>query len=457
MYPSRIPKWVHNRIEAICDQIIGSKAMQIKRKSCLKQFLAQVWLESDANGWTIVTRREIRTNFNALEQRWKIAVKGRAMLAYPLDVLPSLIPEFDVEIGQSAKSVKNRKPNRWRFAPERPKGIKKGEIVDITTGNTLSMRHLITSGSKAAKHDLALIPKSQYKLKREEKIWLRLVARGRMHRTFIEGLEHESNAHDYKLRVRCLNQLYNAKLEGDYITYDHAYKLTFGGRYYDRIYQNLPNSLKAKFRTGLINYDIAGCCLAALNTLFKRYGLAYRIDNSLYNIMMERTGLDRKQCKLIVISTINRMGKVTLGIQSGMGENIYLGLGRKKKKARAILKWWKQESLPLRQALEQLVTQIKEQHRKQVSPRQYHLYSNDVGLLINLNDEKYHRKHKQYQDYAENKGLLSHMTMGVEQAYIREVIKLNPKKICMLDHDGFAALGDINFPEHEFITLEIKE
>ncbi|EJY5273077.1 hypothetical protein Q1E06_004259, partial [Salmonella enterica] len=244
--------------------------------------------------------------------------------------------------------------------------------------------------------------------------------------------------------------------------YDHTYKLTFGGRYYDKAYQNLPGDLKVSFRAGLLNYDIAGCSLACLNTLFKRYDIGYRVDSALYQTIMEKSGLERKQCKELVLATIYRIGKVTIGIQNGIGEDVYHWLDNNEAKTKELLAWWKQKAKPLRIALGRLVRRIKRQHhQKCASPRQYHLYPNDIGLVLNLKQEKYERKDDNgsttYSKFAQNKGLLTHMVTGIEQAYIREVIRLNSNKICMLDHDGFAAIDEIVQPEHEFIRLELKK
>jgi hypothetical protein len=60
-----------------------------------------------------------------------------------------------------------------------------------------------------------------------------------------------------------------------------------------------------------------------------------------------------------------------------------------------------------------------------------HRYANEVGLILNLNSEVYQREKTHHQQYARNKALLAFMICGVEQAYIREVVSLNPGKVCM--------------------------
>ncbi|EHK8180780.1 hypothetical protein K3250_002845 [Salmonella enterica subsp. enterica] len=458
MNNGKIPKWVYDRIQEVCNIVADGGQMQVNRRKCLRLFLAYIWLESDENGWTIVTQRDIRTNFNALLKNWRILVRKRGMNALPLDVLPELIPELQFQAGKSAKNPNKRKSGCWRFEPKRPEDdIGQLLLIDVDTGEEFDVWGLLKKTGKAPQHNFDLIPKSQYKLKKREKQWLTGITRGRMHLNFIVQLKENIPVLYYKMGIRSLNNLYKAKVDGDYITYDHTYKLTFGGRFYDKAYQNLPGNLKGSFRSGLLNYDIAGCCLACLNTLFKRYsvkrsGEYFRVDDTLYQTMMEYSGLERKCCKLIVISTINRLGKVTIGTQNGIGEEIYHQLDNNEEKAKELLYWWKQRTKLLRVALNKLINRIKEQHQERsTSPRQYHLYPNDIGLILDLNQEGYDS------DYARNKGLLAHMIMGVEQAYIREVVKLNRGGICMLDHDGFAAIGEIVQPEHEFIRLEIKE
>ncbi len=459
----KIPKWTYDRIQEICNMVVDNGQMQINRRQCLRRFLTHIWLESEENGWTIITKRTIRTDFNALGRLWWILVKGKRMNAYPLEILPKLIPELKFHAGKAAKDSKKRKSDRWLFDPKRPiDDIGKLLLADVDTGETFDVWALLKKTGKAPQHNVDLIPKSQYELKKREKLWLKGVSRGRMHMRFIEQLKEHIPMPYYKQGIRSLNHLYNAKAGGDYVTYDHTYKLTFGGRYYDKAYQNLPGDLKTAFRTGLLNYDIAGCSLACLNTLFARYDIDYRVDSALYQTIMEKSGLERKQSKLLVLATIYKIGKVTVGIQNGIGEDVYHWLGNNEAEAKKLLAWWKQQAKPLRIALGRLVRRIKRQHRKNcASPRQYNLYPNDIGLVLNLKQEKYEQKDNNgsitYSKFAQNKGLLTHMVTGIEQAYIREVIRLNPGKICMLDHDGFAAIGEIIQPEHEFIRLEIKD
>lgn len=39
------------------------------------------------------------------------------------------------------------------------------------------------------------------------------------------------------------------------------------------------------------------------------------------------------------------------------------------------------------------------------------------------------------------------MVCGVEQGYIREVVRLNPDVVCILDHDGEVALRKLRLPD----------
>ncbi len=63
---------------------------------------------------------------------------------------------------------------------------------------------------------------------------------------FVKELRSREPDHYYRAGICSLNHLYNGKIEGEYVTYDHHYRLTFGGRYYDQAFQNLPNELKSK-------------------------------------------------------------------------------------------------------------------------------------------------------------------------------------------------------------------
>ncbi|HGE8448848.1 TPA: hypothetical protein ACXI7C_001124 [Serratia marcescens] len=78
-------------------------------------------------------------------------------------------------------------------------------------------------------------------------------------------------------------------------------------------------------------------------------------------------------------------------------------------------------------------------------------------MILDLNSEEYQREKTHYQQYARNKALLAFMICGVEQAYIREVVRLNPGKVCMLDHDGVVATGALSLPDWHGFTMKEKE
>ncbi|WP_145480287.1 hypothetical protein [Yersinia similis] len=73
---------------------------------------------------------------------------------------------------------------------------------------------------------------------------------------------------------------------------------------------------------------------------------------------------------------------------------------------------------------------------------------------MDLKGEKLDRKKKHHEQYARDKSLLAFVVCGVEQAYIREVVRLNPSVVCMLDHDGVVALRELPLPGFK---LELKE
>lgn len=78
-------------------------------------------------------------------------------------------------------------------------------------------------------------------------------------------------------------------------------------------------------------------------------------------------------------------------------------------------------------------------------------------MILDLNSEEYLRKRAHHQQYARNKVLLAFTICGVEQAYIREVVRLNPGKVCMLDHDGVVATGALSLPGWRGFTMKVKD
>ncbi|WP_445335982.1 hypothetical protein ACSR9H_10040 [Citrobacter koseri] len=377
-----------------------------------------------------------------------------------VDFLPTL-SDIEFRKGKASKDPEKRKASAWRFNPRRPvcdeSARGKLNLVDVDTGESVSFRALIKGNGKAPGHAID-VEKRQTDLKQREKAFLGKVTRGRMHINLVRALRSREPDTYYRAGIRSLNHLYNGKIEGQYVTYDHYYRLTFGGRYYDKAFQNLPNELKAKFRSGLLNYDIEACNLACLNYLFREYEVDFHVDASVYAEMMEHTGLTRKLCKAIVHTTTYRIGRVTIGINDGLGAKVYKWCGNSRKKALKILRWWNQYASPLRVALETLLERIQIEHCENcLSPRNYHRYINAVGLILDLNSKEYQREKTHHQQYARNKALLAFMICGVEQAYIREVVSLNPGRICMLDHDGVVATGALSLPDWRGFTMKVKD
>ncbi|EAA5207749.1 hypothetical protein DNU50_03730 [Salmonella enterica subsp. enterica serovar Warnow] len=456
-YPVKIPKWVYDRITELTDCVVGDTQWAVTRRQTLRRFLAHIWLEADDDGWTINTVRDIRSCYASLLGQCEISYQGECFMSTLTDFLPTL-PDIEFRAGKASKDPDKRKASVWRFNPQQPvSDLGKLNLVDLETGESVSFRDLIKGNWKAPRHAMD-VEKRQTDVKRREKAFLAKVTRGRMSIQFVKELRSREPDTYYRAGIRSLNHLYNGRIEGQYVTYDHYYRLTFGGRYYDQAFQNLPNELKAKFRSGLLNYDIEACNLACLNHLFRGYKIDYCVDASIYAEMMEHTGLTRKQCKAMVHTTTYRIGRVTIGINDGLGAKVYEWCGNSRKKALKLLRWWNQYVSPLRCALETLLERVHEAHRKSCSsPRNYHRYANEVGLILDLNSEEYQREKTHHQQYARNKALLAFMICGVEQAYIREVVSLNPGRVCMLDHDGVVATGVLVLPDWRGFTMKVKD
>ncbi|HDK0962450.1 TPA: hypothetical protein PRV07_004345 [Escherichia coli] len=461
----KIPKWIYDRITEITDCVVGDTQWAVTRRQTLRWFLAHIWLETDDNGWTICTVRDIRSCCASILGQCEISYQGLCYISTLVDFLPTL-SDIEFRAGKASKDPEKRKASAWRFNPLWPvcdKSVrgefKRGKLnlVDADTGESVSFTALLKGNGKAPGHAID-VEKRQTDLKQREMAFLGKVARGRMHVSFVKALRSREPDLHYRAGIRSLNHLYNGRIEGQYVTYDHHYRLTFGGRYYDAAFQNLPNELKAKFRRGLHNYDIEACNLACLNHLFRQYDVDYRVKSSIYKTMMEHTGLTRKQCKQMVHTTTYRIGRVTIGVNDGLGAKVYKWCGNSKKKALKILCWWNRYISPLKSALESLLERIHGAHRKSCSsPRNYHRYANEVGLILDLNSEEYLRERGHHQQYAQNKALLAFMICGVEQAYIREVVSLNPGCVCMLDHDGVVATGALSLPDWRGFTMKVKD
>lgn len=296
-YPVKIPRWVYDRITEITGCVVGDTQWAVTRRQTLRQFLVYIWLEADDDGWTICTVRDIRSCYASLLSECEINYQGRASISMLVDFLPTL-SDIEFRAGKASKDPEKRKASAWLFNPQQPvSDLGKLNLVDLETGESVSFRALLQGNGKAPGHAID-VEKRQTALKQTEKAFLAKVGRGRMSIQFVKELRSREPDHYYRAGICSLNHLYNGKIEGEYVTYDHHYRLTFGGRYYDQAFQNLPNELKSKFRSGLLNYDIEACNLACLNHLFREYGVDYCVDTSIYAGMMEHTGLSRKQCKL---------------------------------------------------------------------------------------------------------------------------------------------------------------
>ncbi|HHX8251101.1 TPA: hypothetical protein ACVOWK_004001, partial [Escherichia coli] len=288
-YPVKIPRWVYDRITEITGCVVGDTQWAVTRRQTLRQFLVYIWLEADDDGWTICTVRDIRSCYASLLSECEINYQGRASISMLVDFLPTL-SDIEFRAGKASKDPEKRKASAWLFNPQQPvSDLGKLNLVDLETGESVSFRALLQGNGKAPGHAID-VEKRQTALKQTEKAFLAKVGRGRMSIQFVKELRSREPDHYYRAGICSLNHLYNGKIEGEYVTYDHHYRLTFGGRYYDQAFQNLPNELKSKFRSGLLNYDIEACNLACLNHLFREYGVDYCVDTSIYAGMMEHTG-----------------------------------------------------------------------------------------------------------------------------------------------------------------------
>lgn len=333
-YPVKIPKWVYDRITEITDYVVGDTQWAVTRRQTVRWFLAHIWLETDDDGWTICTVRDIRSSYASLLGQCEISYQGECFMSTLTDFLPTL-SDIEFRAGKASKDPEKRRASAWRFNPLLPvcdeSARGKLNLVDLDTGESVSFRALLQGNGKAPGHAID-VEKRQTALKQTAKDFLAKVGRGRMSIQFVKELRSREPDHYYRAGIRSLNHLYNGRIEGQYVTYDHHYRLTFGGRYYDQAFQNLPNEFKAKFRTGLLNYDIEACNLACLNHLFRQYDVDYRVKSSIYKTMMEHTGLTRKQCKQMVHTTTYRIGRVTIGVNDGLGAKVYGWCGNSKKK-----------------------------------------------------------------------------------------------------------------------------
>ena len=459
-YPVKIPKWVYDRITEITDYVVGDTQWAVTRRQKENggSWLTYGWKQTMMAGLYALSGISVA----AMPVSWdsEISYRGECFMSTLTDFSPTL-SDIEFRAGKASKDPEKRRASAWRFNPLLPvcdeSARGKLNLVDLDTGESVSFRALLQGNGKAPGHAID-VEKRQTALKQTEKDFLAKVGRGRMSIQFVKELRSREPDHYYRAGIRSLNHLYNGRIEGQYVTYDHHYRLTFGGRYYDQAFQNLPNEFKAKFRTGLLNYDIEACNLACLNHLFRQYDVDYRVKSSIYKTMMEHTGLTRKQCKQMVHTTTYRIGRVTIGVNDGLGAKVYGWCGNSKKKALKILRWWNRYISPLKSALESLLERVHGAHRKSCSsPRNYHRYANEVGLILDLNSEVYQREKTHHHQYARNKALLAFMICGVEQAYIREVVSMNPGRVCMLDHDGVVATGALSLPDWRGFTMKVKD
>ncbi len=232
-YPVKIPRWVYDRITEITGCVVGDTQWAVTRRQTLRQFLVYIWLEADDDGWTICTVRDIRSCYASLLSECEINYQGRASISMLVDFLPTL-SDIEFRAGKASKDPEKRKASAWLFNPQQPvSDLGKLNLVDLETGESVSFRALLQGNGKAPGHAID-VEKRQTALKQTEKAFLAKVGRGRMSIQFVKELRSREPDHYYRAGICSLNHLYNGKIEGEYVTYDHHYRLTFGGRYYDQ-------------------------------------------------------------------------------------------------------------------------------------------------------------------------------------------------------------------------------
>lgn len=181
-YPVKIPKWVYDRITEITDYVVGDTQWAVTRRQTVRWFLAHIWLETDDDGWTICTVRDIRSSYASLLGQCEISYQGECFMSTLTDFLPTL-SDIEFRAGKASKDPEKRRASAWRFNPLLPvcdeSARGKLNLVDLDTGESVSFRALLQGNGKAPGHAID-VEKRQTALKQTEKDFLAKVGRGRM-------------------------------------------------------------------------------------------------------------------------------------------------------------------------------------------------------------------------------------------------------------------------------------
>lgn len=78
--------------------------------------LAHIWLETDDDGWTICTVRDIRSSYASLPGQCEISYCGECFMSTLTDFLPTL-SDIEFRAGKASKDPEKRRASAWRFNP----------------------------------------------------------------------------------------------------------------------------------------------------------------------------------------------------------------------------------------------------------------------------------------------------------------------------------------------------
>lgn len=158
-YPVKIPRWVYDRITEITGCVVGDTQWAVTRRQTLRRFLAHIWLEADDYEWTICTVRDIRSCYASLQGQCEISYQGRASISTLADFL-STLPDIEFRAGKASKDSDKRKASAWRFNPQQPvcneSDRGKLNLVDLDTGESVSLSTLLKENGKAPRHEIDL-------------------------------------------------------------------------------------------------------------------------------------------------------------------------------------------------------------------------------------------------------------------------------------------------------------
>jgi len=151
-YPVKIPKWVYDRITEITGCVVGDTQWAVTRRQTLRHFLAHIWLETDDDGWTICTVRDIRSCYASLLGLCEISYQGQCYMSTLVDFLQTL-PDIEFRKGKACVDAKKRKVSEWQYNPRRSvSALGKLNLVDVDTGESVCLKALLKGNGTAPGH-----------------------------------------------------------------------------------------------------------------------------------------------------------------------------------------------------------------------------------------------------------------------------------------------------------------